>query len=213
MVYIHLLLGSILFMIMTAALYYLFSHPFQYKLIRKMYMGDVQSKKSILLKRGCKEEEIDEMSPAKPITDHFAWQYALSLIIIAFFGICMMVIYFHNASILLTKWLGFSHFWADFTKYIFMIQLIVPYAILEIGYLVVYLYFNRYVKNSHIHGYKVTFDLNDYRNFARTWLTRMENHEKSSNDYFRRTIDPTIGICYIILIAEIIVMFFIRLFS
>ena len=213
MVYIKLFFGSILFVGITAVLYYLISEPFQYKLFRKMYMKDVQSKKSVLLKRGYKEEEIKEMSPAPPVIDSFAWQYAFSLAAISFLSIVVLIGYFYFASYLLSKWLGFSHLWADFTKYIFMIQLIVPYVILKIGYFIVYLYFNRYVKNSHINGYKVTFDLDDYRNFARTWLIRMENHERSSRDYFKRVIDPTIGTCYIIFAAEVIVIFFIRLFS
>lgn len=178
-----------------------------------MYEHDVQSKMKILLDRGEKEEDIKKMRPSQPVIDHFAWQYLLSLIAIAFLGTLVLVAYFYLASYLLTEWLGFSHFWTDFTKYIFMIQLIVPFIILEIGYLIVYLYFNRYVKKAGVYGYRMTFNLDDLGNFARTWLVRMENHETSADSYFRRTIDPMIGICYIIFFIEVVVMLFIHLFS
>lgn len=213
MEYIKLLLGGVILASITALLYFFVSFPFQYKLFRKMYEHDVQSKMKILLDRGEKEEVIKEMRPSQPVIDHFAWQYVLSLIAITFLGVLVLVAYFYLASYLLTEWLGFSHFWADFTKYIFMIQLIVPFIILEIGYFIVYLYFNRYVKKAGVYGYRMTFNLDDLGNFARTWLVRMENHESSSYSYFRRTTDPTIGICYIIFFIEVVVMLFIRLFS
>lgn len=213
MEYIKLLLGGVILASITALLYFFVSFPFQYRLFRKMYEHDVQSKMKILLDRGEKEEVIKEMRPSQPVIDHFAWQYMLSLIAMAFLGTLALVTYFYLASYLLTEWLGFSHFWADFTKYIFMIQLIVPYIILKIGYFIVYLYFNRYVKKAGVYGYRMTFNLDDPVNFARAWLVRMENHETSADSYFRKTTDPTIGICYIIFFIEMVVMLFIRLFS
>ena len=213
MEYIKLLLGGVILASVTALLYFFVSFPFQYTLFRKMYENDVQSKMKILLDRGEKEEDIKKMRPSQPVIDHFAWQYLLSFIAIAFLGTLILVAYFYFASYLLTEWLRFSHFWTDFTKYIFMIQLIVPFIILEIGYFIVYLYFNRYVKKAGVYGYRMTFNLDDLGNFARTWLIRMENHETSADNYFRRVIDPTIGICYIIFFVEVVVMLFIRLFS
>ena len=213
MEYIKLLLGGVILASITALLYFFVSFPFQYRLFSKMYENDVQSKMKILLDRGENEEVIKEMRPSQPVIDHFAWQYALSLIAITFLGVLVLVAYFYLASYLLTEWLGFSRFWADFTKYIFMIQLIVPYTILKIGYFIVYLYFNRYVKKAGVYGYHTTFNLDDPGNFARAWLVRMENHETSADSYFRRMTDPTIGICYIIFFIEIVVMLFIRLFS
>lgn len=213
MEYIKLLLGGVILASITTLLYFFVSFPFQYRLFRKMYEHDVQSKMKILLDRGEKEEVIKKMRPSQPVIDHFAWQYALSLIAITFLGVLVLVVYFYLASYLLTEWLRFSHFWADFTKYIFMIQLIVPFIILEIGYFIVYLYFNRYVKKAGVYRYRMTFNLDDLGNFARTWLVRMENHETSADSYFRRVIDPTIGICYIIFFIEMVVMLFIRLFS
>lgn len=213
MAYIKLLIGGAILASVTALIYFFITYPFQYKLFRKMYEHDVQSKMKLLLDEGEKEEVVKGMCPSKPVIDHFAWQYMLSLIAIAFLSTLVLVGYFYLASYLLTEWLGFSHFWADFTKYIFIVQLIVPYIILKIGYFIVYLYFNRYVKKADVYGYHTSFNLDDQGNFVRAWLVRMENHETSSDSYFRRVIDPTIGICYIIFIFEIVVMCFIRLFS
>lgn len=213
MTYIKLLSGGLILAFYIAMVYFAMSYTFQYKIFSKLYFSDVQSKIKVLVKRGVKEEEARKLRPAQPVIDHFAWQYRLSLVGIHFLGVVLIFIYWHLSSYLLTQWMGFSLFWAGFTKYIFIIQFIVPYIILGIGNFVVYLYFNRYVKKSDVYGYYVSFDLDDTRNFARTWLTRLKNHEESSEDYFRRMIDPTIGMCYIIFAVEVVVMFIIRLFS